>query len=65
MDTLSSDQRSERMAKIRGRDSKPEILVRQLVHSMGFRYRLHDRRLPGAPDLVFARRKKVIFVHGC
>lgn len=53
------------MAKVRGRDTKPEMLVRRLVHGMGFRYRLHDRRLPGSPDLVFPARRKVIFVHGC
>lgn len=53
------------MARVRGRDSQPEMLVRRLVHAMGFRYRLHDRRLPGAPDLVFAGRRKAIFVHGC
>jgi DNA mismatch endonuclease (patch repair protein) len=65
MDTLSPSERSERMARVRGRDSKPEMLVRRLIHAMGFRYRLHDRRLPGAPDLVFPRLRKVIFVHGC
>lgn len=65
MDTLSPSERSARMAKVRGRDSKPEMLVRRLVYAMGFRYRLHDRRLPGTPDLVFPRLRKVIFVHGC
>jgi DNA mismatch endonuclease (patch repair protein) len=65
MDTLSRSERSERMAQIRGRDTKPELLVRRLVHRCGFRYRLHRRTLPGKPDLVFASRKKVIFVHGC
>ncbi|MGF1549852.1 MAG: very short patch repair endonuclease [Sphingomonadaceae bacterium] len=64
-DTLSPSERSARMAKVRGRDSKPEMLVRRLVHGMGFRYRLHDKRLPGAPDLVFPARRKAIFVHGC
>jgi DNA mismatch endonuclease (patch repair protein) len=53
------------MARVLSRDSKPELLVRRLVHSLGFRYRLHDRGLPGAPDLVFRKRRKVIFVHGC
>jgi DNA mismatch endonuclease (patch repair protein) len=53
------------MARIRSRDSKPELLVRRLVHGMGFRYRLHDRKLPGTPDLVFRKRRKAIFVHGC
>ena len=53
------------MRLIRATDTKPEMAVRRLVHSMGYRYRLHCRQLPGAPDLVFAARKKVIFVHGC
>lgn len=53
------------MARVRGRDSKPELLVRRIAHGMGFRYRLHDRRLPGVPDLVFRSRRKAIFVHGC
>lgn len=65
MDTLSPAERSARMARVRGRDSKPEMLVRRLVHAMGFRYRLHDRRLPGSPDLVLTKLRKVIFVHGC
>jgi len=65
VDTLTSVERSARMARVRGKDSKPEMLVRRLVHAMGFRYRLHDRRLPGSPDLVFPRLRKVIFVHGC
>lgn len=64
-DTMSPSARSERMARVRGRDSKPELAVRRLVHGMGFRYRLHAGELPGRPDLVFRRRKKVIFVHGC
>ncbi|MBA3323288.1 MAG: DNA mismatch endonuclease Vsr [Pyrinomonadaceae bacterium] len=64
-DTLSPQERSERMSRVRGKDTKPELRVRRLVHSMGYRYRLHSRRLPGQPDLVFARRKKVIFIHGC
>ena len=58
-------ERSARMARIGCRDSKPEMLVRRLVHAMGFRYLLHDHRLPGKPDLVFPSRSKVIFVHGC
>lgn len=65
MDTLSPAERSARMARVRGRETGPEMLVRRLVHAMGFRYRLHDRRLPGSPDLVFPGRRKVIFVHGC
>ena len=64
-DTLTPAGRSERMSRIRGKNSKPEMLVRRIVHGMGYRYRLHDKRLPGSPDLVFRGRKKVIFVHGC
>ncbi|MER9697004.1 very short patch repair endonuclease [Mesorhizobium sp. M0133] len=65
MDTISSEQRSAVMARIRGRDTKPEMIVRRLVHSMGYRFRLHRRELPGSPDLVFSPRRKVVFVHGC
>ncbi|WP_281178707.1 very short patch repair endonuclease [Sphingomonas soli] len=65
MDTLSPSGRSERMARVRNRDSKPEMLVRRIVHAMGFRYRLYDRRRPGTPDLAFSARRKAIFVHGC
>lgn len=57
--------RSENMARIRSRDSKPELTVRSLAHSMGFRFRLHRRDLPGAPDLVFPGRRRIILVHGC
>lgn len=65
MDFLTPAQRSEQMARIRSRDTGPEMVVRRLIHRLGYRYRLHDRRLPGSPDLVFAARRKVIFVHGC
>lgn len=64
-DFMSPEQRSAHMAKIRSKDTKPEIILRRLLHRDGLRYRLHDRRLPGKPDLVFAGRKKVIFVNGC
>lgn len=53
------------MQRIRSKDTKPELHVRRLVHSLGYRYRLHGRELPGRPDLVFRPRRKVIFVHGC
>lgn len=53
------------MAAIRSKDTKPELIVRRLVHSLGYRYRLHRKDLPGKPDLVFGPRKKAIFVHGC
>lgn len=65
MDTLTTAERSERMSRVRSKDTKPEITVRSIVHRMGYRYRLHDRSLPGSPDLVFPRRGKIIFVHGC
>ena len=53
------------MSQIRDRDTKPELKVRKLVHSMGYRYRLHRKDLPGKPDLVFPKFRKIIFVHGC
>jgi DNA mismatch endonuclease, patch repair protein len=53
------------MSRIRGRDTKPEMRVRRLLHGMGFRYRLHAKDLPGKPDLVFPRARAVLFVHGC
>lgn len=65
MDTLTPRERSARMALVRGKDTKPELLVRRLVHGLGYRYRLHRRDLPGTPDLVFPGRGKVIMVHGC
>lgn len=65
MDTLTPAERSARMALVRAKDTKPELLVRGLVHGMGYRYRLHRRDLPGTPDLVFPGRSKVIFIHGC
>lgn len=64
-DSLSPAERSERMSRVRNKDTKPELAVRRLVHSMGYRYRLHSKTLPGHPDLVFAGTRKVIFVHGC
>lgn len=65
MDTLSPLERSQRMARVKSKGTKPEMLVRRLVFSMGYRYRLHGSRLPGHPDMVFKGRRKVIFVHGC
>lgn len=65
MDTLTREQRSERMSHVRGADTKPEMIVRRLAHGLGYRYRLHRRGLPGRPDMVFPGRRKVIFVHGC
>ncbi|MDR8079506.1 very short patch repair endonuclease [Burkholderia cenocepacia] len=65
MDSLTPAERSERMSRIKGRNTKPELIVRSLIHRMGYRYRLHGKGLPGRPDLVFSKRRKVIFVHGC
>lgn len=65
MDTIPPAERSEIMSRVRSKNSRPEMLVRRLVFSEGYRYRLHDRKLPGCPDLVFRGRSKVIFVHGC
>lgn len=64
-DTHSPEQRSFNMSRIKERDTKPEMVVRSLVHQLGFRFRLHRKDLPGKPDLVFPSRKKIIFVHGC
>ncbi len=57
--------RSFNMSRIRSKDTKPEILVRKFLFGKGFRYKLHDRTLPGKPDLVFPKYKTVIFIHGC
>jgi DNA mismatch endonuclease, patch repair protein len=57
--------RSAIMRAVSSTDTAPELAVRTLIHSLGFRYRLHDKRLPGKPDIVFSSRKKAIFVHGC
>lgn len=65
MDSLTPAERSERMSRIKDRNTKPELIVRSLIHRMGYRYRLHGKELPGRPDLVFTKKRKVIFVHGC
>ena len=65
MDTLSKSERSARMGLIKSRDTKPELILRRLVDMLGYRYRLHEKTLPGRPDLVFPSRHKVIFMHGC
>ena len=57
--------RSYNMSRIRGKNTKPEMLVRQFLYGKGFRYKLHDKTLPGKPDLVFPKYKKVILIHGC
>lgn len=64
-DVVDAATRSRMMAAIKGRDTKPEMIVRRGLHRKGFRFRLHDRRLPGKPDLVLARHHAAIFVHGC
>ena len=65
MDTPSPKEQSEQMARVRSKDTKPEMAVRRPVRGMGYRYRLRGRQLPGRRDMVFASRRKVIFVHGC
>ena len=60
-----SEQRSRNMSAIKSKNTKPEIAVRKLLHSMGFRFRLHRKDLPGSPDIVLPKYKTVIFVHGC
>lgn len=53
------------MGRVRGRDTGPEMVVRRMLHAMGYRYRVQSRELPGRPDLAFTRRKRAVFVHGC
>lgn len=65
MDRVSPAQRSWNMSRVAGKNTKPEILVRSLLHRMGYRFRLHSKKLPGKPDIVLPKYKKVIFVHGC
>ncbi|MEI8394609.1 MAG: hypothetical protein WCF85_07730 [Rhodospirillaceae bacterium] len=65
MDTLPAEKRSALMARVRSRDTKPELVVRRRLHAAGLRFRLHRRDLPGRPDIVLSRFKSVVFVHGC
>lgn len=65
VDVVDSVTRSRMMAGIKGKNTKPEMNVRRYLHSMGFRYRLHVKNLPGRPDVVLPKYKLVIFVHGC
>ena len=65
MDTLSKEKRSWNMSRIRSRDTKPERIVRSMLHKLGYRFRLHVNSLPGTPDLVLPKYNTVIFVHGC
>lgn len=64
-DIVSPAVRSRMMAGIKSKNTKPEIIIRKQLYGMGFRYRLHDRRLPGTPDLVFPKYHAAIFIHGC
>ncbi len=64
-DVLTPEQRSLNMSRVRGKDTKPEMLLRKGLHARGFRFRLHRRDLPGRPDLVFPKYRAVVFVHGC
>ena len=64
-DVFSEAKRSYIMGQVKGKDTKPELLVRSMVHRMGFRFRLHRKDLPGAPDIVLPKHMKTIFVHGC
>lgn len=65
MDTLTIAERSERMSRIRSKNTKPELIVRSIAHRLGYRFRLHQKDLAGSPDLVFPAIRKAIFVHGC
>ena len=64
-DVHSKATRSYNMSRIKGKNTKPEMLVRRFLHANGYRYRLHDKKLPGKPDIVLPKYKTVIFVHGC
>ena len=65
MDNISKKQRSINMSRISSKDTQPELKLRKYLHSLGYRYRLNEKYLPGKPDIVFKTKKKVIFVHGC
>ena len=65
MDIVDTETRSKIMSRVKGKHTKPELIIRTGLHRKGFRYRLHDRRLPGHPDLVFAKYKAIVLVNGC
>lgn len=65
MDTISPEERSALMSRIHSKNTTPELAVRKLLHRMGFRFRIHRRDLPGSPDVVLPRHKKIVLVHGC
>ncbi|MHB0867739.1 MAG: very short patch repair endonuclease [Thermoleophilia bacterium] len=62
---MTKEQRTRCMSNVRSKDTIPEMAVRRMAHSLGYRYRLHQNNMPGCPDMVFVRQRKVIFVHGC
>jgi DNA mismatch endonuclease, patch repair protein len=64
-DKFTPKERSRIMSRVKGRDTQPEKIVRRLLHAMGYRFRLHHPDLPGKPDIVLPKHKKVVFVHGC
>ena len=64
-DIVDKSTRSRMMARIRGKDTKPEMVLRRALHARGFRYRLHGKGIPGRPDVILAKHRAVIFVHGC
>lgn len=64
-DVHNKDTRSYNMSQIKGKNTKPEMLVRKHLHALGFRYKLHDKSLPGKPDIVLPKYKTIIFIHGC
>jgi len=65
IDVFSSEKRSRIMSRIRSYDTEPELKMRSIVHRMGYRFRIHQDKLPGNPDIVLAKHKKAIFIHGC
>ena len=65
VDVFPPSKRSWIMSRVHGKDTKPELVVRSMLHRMGYRFRLHEKKLPGRPDIVLPRHRKVVFVHGC
>ena len=65
MDTITQAERSALMSRIRSKDTQPELAVRSLLHRLGYRFRVHRKDLPGRPDIVLPRHRKIILVHGC
>ena len=65
MDTISKQKRSKNMTSIKSKNTGPELVIRKLLHSKGYRFKIHDKKLPGKPDIVMPKRKVVVNVHGC